>query len=210
MLIPSRGRPAAAAHAVDSAMSMARDTGTRVLVAVDADDPELGNYERAIPEGCLRIGHPRRIGPLLNEIVAEQLDAGWSHYGFMGDDHRCRTSHWDEQLMQPGVAYGNDLVHGEGLPTAFVVNARVIRELGYIVPPGILHLYFDNAALVIGERYGLVYWPNVIIEHLHPLVGKAEWDEGYERANSAATNDHDREVYEAWRKEFASDRRPAV
>jgi len=41
----------------------------------------------------------------------------------------------------------------------------------------------------LGEDLGnLAYLPQVIIEHCHPIAGKAEWDEGYRTVN-------DREVY---------------
>ena len=40
---------------------------------------------------------------------------------------------------------------------------------------------------------------DVVVEHLHPAVGKGEWDEGYERANNAEITRRDHEAYLAWR-----------
>jgi hypothetical protein len=39
------------------------------------------------------------------------------------------------------------------------------------------------------------YLPEVIIEHLHPAAGKAEWDQGYKDVNAE-------EIYSADKKAF--------
>jgi hypothetical protein len=50
--------------------------------------------------------------------------------------------------------------------------------------PGCIHLFFDNFVKQLGIDLGcLKYLPDVIIEHLHPVAGKAEMDEGYARVN---------------------------
>jgi hypothetical protein len=50
--------------------------------------------------------------------------------------------------------------------------------------PGCIHLYFDNFVKQLGiDLSALIYLPDVIIEHLHPVAGKAEMDEGYARVN---------------------------
>lgn len=208
MIVPSRGRPSSMSSLLTLCASTAARSDTTILCCVDADDPELPRYRR-IPGISLRVGTPQRIGPTINEAAAERVDF-YTHIGFMGDDHRPRTQGWDEALCTEGVAYGNDLIHGEMLPTAFVMSSLIIKDLGYVVPPGIWHLFFDNSAKDIGERYGLTYRSDVIMEHMHPLVGKAETDAGYEFNNSGETQTHDRRVYEAWREEFVRDRRPVV
>ena len=53
------------------------------------------------------------------------------------------------------------------------------------------HLYLDNFWKKLGEDLGsLTYLEDVIIEHMHPVAGKAEWDEGYVAVNA-------QEVYSA-------------
>ena len=50
--------------------------------------------------------------------------------------------------------------------------------------PGCIHLFFDNFVKQLGlDLEYLKYLPDVIIEHLHPVAGKAEMDEGYARVN---------------------------
>jgi hypothetical protein len=60
-----------------------------------------------------------------------------------------------------------------------------------MVPPNMKHLYLDNFWKKLGEDLGsLHYLEDVIVEHMHPVAGKAEWDEGYVAVNA-------QEVYSA-------------
>jgi hypothetical protein len=107
----------------------------------------------------------------------------------MGDDHLPRTQGWDKAFIQAlnldqGIAYGNDLLQGENLPTAYAMTRSIVNELRGMTFPGCIHLFFDNFVKELGiDLKCLKYLPNVIIEHLHPVAGKAEMDEGYERVN---------------------------
>lgn len=200
MLVPSRGRPASAADLMDSVRETTDDPDTKVLFCVDDDDPTLDDY-LAIPDTHIAVGPPNRIGPILN-LMAPRYANDYTHIGFMGDDHRPRTYGWDEELCTEGVAYGNDLFQGPRLPTAVVMNSRIIEDLGYFCTPGAWHLFLDNSWLDIGHRYGLTYRGDVIIEHMHPQIGKAEWDEGYAANNSGETWTHDEKAYLAWKESW--------
>jgi hypothetical protein len=107
----------------------------------------------------------------------------------MGDDHLPRTQGWDKAFIQAlkhnaGIAYGDDLLQGENLPTAYATTREVVDELRGMTFPGCIHLYFDNFVKQLGiDLKSLKYLPDVIIEHLHPAAGKAKLDEGYERVN---------------------------
>jgi hypothetical protein len=58
--------------------------------------------------------------------------------------------------------------------------------------PGCIHLFFDNFVKQLGlDLNYLKYLPNVIIEHLHPVAGKAEMDEGYARVNQPTWYEQD-------------------
>ena len=65
--------------------------------------------------------------------------------------------------------------------------------------PSCRHLYIDDVWRELGQAAGcLRYLPNVTFEHMHPAVNKAEWDDGYVRANSDLTVQADRAAYLAW------------
>jgi hypothetical protein len=54
-----------------------------------------------------------------------------------------------------------------------------------MVPPNMIHLYLDNFWMKLGNDLGkLKYIPEVILEHMHPIAGKAEMDQGYLDVNA--------------------------
>lgn len=205
VIVPSRGRPENVAR-LEEARSAMSVMGPEVdfLYVVDDDDPKCMEYVRLdLPQ--LAIVHRKRLGPTLNDMAAvnaHQYDA----LGFMGDDHLPRTVGWDAAVLtmldslQPRVVYGNDLLQGPNLPTAVFLQSRIVRALGYMVPPGMIHLYLDNFWKELGERLdGLVYLPDVVIEHIHPANGKAGMDQTYREANAPEVDSADRGAWLAYR-----------
>ena len=215
VIVPSRGRPDNIKALYEAFRETSTGSDTYLVVAVDEDDPKLDEYlalaDSPYPPAyaCTQVGPRLRLGGTLNKTAAFAIehDLLGSHnlIGFMGDDHRPRTRGWDVEIMQAhrvfgdGVVYGNDLIQGQNLPTAAFISTWIIRTLGYMVPPRLIHLYIDNAWKSIGEGMGrLTYLPDVIIEHMHPIAGKAEWDAGYNEANSADINQTDHDTYDHW------------
>lgn len=191
---------------------------TRLLVAVDYDDPNVdeyltlmderdGRYGMDIDQPLVRVLTADETGDMvkaMNTAVEPFMDRDVI-IGMFNDDQRCRTMGWDDMVhraMYPGprIVYGNDLFQGEVLATAPFIHVSIVKALGYYCLPVCHHLFVDNAWLDIGRGIGsLEYLPDVVVEHMHPLAGKGEWDEGYERANNDETTDHDRIAYEEWR-----------
>lgn len=131
---------------------------------------------------------------------------------FMGDDHRPRTVGWDTAYLEaledkPGLVYGNDLIQGRRLPTQVAISAPVVKALGHMAPDVLTHLYVDDYWRTLGEKAEcLTYLPEVVVEHLHPSVGKAAWDPSYLRVNSKDMYDKDATAYgEYWTMNGARD-----
>jgi hypothetical protein len=110
----------------------------------------------------------------------------------MGDDHRPRTKGWDTAYLETlrelgtGIVYGNDLLQCGRIPTQCAMTTDIVRALGFMAPHVFTHLYVDNYWLELGQRAECIrYLPDVVVEHCHPVAGKAEWDEGYARVNNA-------------------------
>jgi hypothetical protein len=193
-LVPTRGRPARTVELLD-AWETTRAGVADLVLLVDQDDPTLDQYrEVELPEWAeLVVGERLRLGGTLNTYapVYARLYAG---VGFMGDDHRPRSLRWDEQLAAElalggpaAVVYGNDLIHGGNLPTAVLLGSLVVDELGYFVPPGMVHLWLDNYWLELGRRLGtLRYRADVVIEHQHPITGRVACDDGYREVNDSS------------------------
>ena len=214
VVIPSRGRPDRARQAVQAVRDTAALVATSDVLAVDADDPLLPE-DKAL--------HFRPFGAEVMTVVLQAGETGSlvkatntvsmriasvdprAIIGNLGDDHMCRTPGWDrtieDALRTPGVAYGDDLLQGEALPTAPFISAEIVTALGYYALPDLEHMFIDNVWRDVGAQTGtLHYLPDVVIEHVHPATGKVEWDEGYARVNNvrAIKRDHDR--YYSWRQ----------
>jgi hypothetical protein len=204
VIVPSRGRPGNIVELVE-AWAQTRTSDSRLFVMIDDDDPTAEQYPTAeqLPSwASIHVGPRRRLGGTLNH-AASQLALTWPIIGFMGDDHRPRTRGWDVRIEQActdlSVVYGNDLLQGQALPTAVFLDARVVARLGWMVVPGMVHLFMDNLWKRIGEELGtLRYLDDVVIEHVHPVAGKTEWDAGYAEANSGETWSHDEALYQGW------------
>jgi hypothetical protein len=214
IVMPSRGRPERAAEAIAAIRANAAVVDTTVVLAIDFDDPARPLYE-ALPVPALYRSEVNLVQLLADETgdlvqatnsvarrIAQQDPT--AIIGNLGDDHLVRTPGFDrliaDALREPGIAYGDDLFQGEALPTAPFISASLVNTLGWYFPPFLTHLFVDDAVKAIGTALGcLRYLPELVIEHAHPLIGKADWDEGYERANSQETTDRDRIAYEAWR-----------
>lgn len=192
VVVPSRGRPENAERLAQAF----KDTNTEadLYVIIDNDDPKWDEYAKS--ETYKKLPADNKTGGCaksLNTGAVNLLDITkyplYDYFVFMGDDHLPRTQGWDKAFIQAlgqntGIVYGDDLLQGSNLPTAFGMSRDLVSELQGMTFPGCIHLFFDNFVKQLGlDLEYLKYLPDVIIEHLHPVAGKAEMDEGYARVN---------------------------
>lgn len=192
VVVPSRGRPENAERLAQAF----KDTNTEadLYVIIDNDDPKWDEYAKS--QNYKKLPADNKTGGCaksLNTGAVHLLDITkyplYDYFVFMGDDHLPRTQGWDKAFIQAlgqntGIVYGDDLLQGSNLPTAFGMSRDLVNELQGMTFPGCIHLFFDNFVKQLGlDLEYLKYLPDVIIEHLHPVAGKAEMDEGYARVN---------------------------
>lgn len=194
----------------DSAFTTA-DTprDVRIITIVDADDPQLDTY-RTVKRLDLWV-LPQRLGFTASlNLVARDLWDTTAILGAFGDDVLFRTAGWDsilrDTLQTPGMAYGDDLIHGVNHPSAVFMSGVIAKALGWLALPATKHQWADDAWKALGAATGcLRYMDGIVFEHLHPAVGKAETDETYAwnfggtpEAEARAKADFD--GYTAWTK----------
>lgn len=205
VIVPSRGRPKNIALLHDAWQATATGSSA-LLVAVDDDDPTLPDYRTVCNERgiALTVGPRLRMVPTLNEIARLVAPEHFA-LGFMGDDHRPRSRSWDERYLETlrelgtGWVYGNDRYAGERLPTQWAQTSDIVQALGGMIPAPVTHLFADNQIFDLGHATGRIrYLPNVVIEHMHPIIGKAIDDDGYREVNSPEVFEADRQVYAHW------------
>lgn len=223
VIVPSRGRPEAA-RTLAQAFASTCTADTRLIFAVDDDDPTLPEYSD-VPRSwydvhrpsinlCI-VDNPSTMVHALNAVAHYEVEVfGQPPYavGFMGDDHCPRTVGWDARYLDAlrdlgtGIVYGNDLFQQHRLPTQVAMTSDIVRAVGYMAPPALRHLFVDNTWLRWGKSLDRIrYLPDVIVEHRHPVAGKAQWDEGYLRVNSGEVARHDEAAFNTYCREQLDD-----
>jgi hypothetical protein len=153
---------------------------TKLVFVLDPDDETRFSY----PEPWVLAPEGLRRG--MTDPLNEAVRLFWDDYdviGFVGDDHRFRTPSWATHVF---------------------VSTPIIKALGWLALPDCCHLYLDNAWMYLGGHLDrLHYMDDVIVEHEHPLAGKASWDEGYNRVNAQSLYDSDGAAYARWEQERA-------
>lgn len=211
VVVPSRGRPGAVAE-LAAAFTDTCTADTQIVLSLDRDDTDRAAYYETL-NGTNRVASivEQDTGTMVTALNYAAVYASRQAFavGFLGDDHRPRTKGWDKHYLDAlrdlaatrtvGIVYGNDLFQGENLPTQVAMTANLIDALGYMAPPALTHMYVDNFWRDLGQRLNCIrYLPEVVVEHLHPIAGKAEWDEGHRRVNAPDMFARDGNAYAAY------------
>lgn len=209
-IVPTRGRPDAVPRLDEAWTATGAWECADLVLVVDDDDPECEQYYDRARKTHTSVWAISSWKPMVHKLdwAAVGLAGGYGYtaLGFGGDDHVPRTPGWARVYLDAlaelgtGVVYGDDLYQGERLPTQWAMTADIVRELGRMVPAPVDHLYCDNAILELGQAAGCIrYVPDVVVEHMHPVAGKARSDEGYARVNARAQYRKDHSAFEQWR-----------
>lgn len=217
IIVPTRGRPENIRKVISAwDFTNAWDHARMVLVA-DADDPEIegyrvvaaqtNNFRPGTPVDLIEIPKWLPMVHKLNAAARNLALGGYFAVGFAGDDHLPQTIGWAKTYLtalrelETGMVYGDDGYQGRKLSTEWAVTADVIDHLGRMVPAPVEHMYCDNSMMdLFGAAGALKHLPEVRIEHMHPVAGKAQSDAQYERVNHRDQFAKDRRAYEGWRR----------
>lgn len=208
VILPTRDRPDNAERCINALKE--HSVLSDFCIAIDDDQADL--YPR-LDDVIYEVNPRLRMNGTLNLVANKYVDK-YETIFFLGDDHLVQTPNWDEYLSKAiaskgyGLAYGNDLLQGISLATAVMMSTNLIKPVGYMAPPKLIHLFMDNYWMTLGRNLGtLWYFDKVIIEHLHPVAGKVEWDDAYLLNNSTEVSNADRDEFlrylkEDWDTEF--------
>jgi hypothetical protein len=206
VITPSRGRAARLAEMLTACKWLSR-ASTDYAVAVDEDQALLYEPVRRTPPGTGAewFTGPRDTLTGWTNRIAKLRAHRYRAVASFGDDHLPRTEGWDALLLAAidamggtGIAYGNDGIFNERLPTAPVITSDIVQALGWMCLPACRHMAVDLAWKDLGLGAGcLVHVPEVTIEHVHWCNGKTAVDAVY--AEAEAGKDADRAAYFAWK-----------
>lgn len=226
IIIPTRGRPENIRKVIAAWDFTGAWADADMILAVDANDPEIRGYRsvlagaehrQALYPGGVMLAEYSAWQPMVPKLntTALGLALGNRDYralGFAGDDHLPRTIGWAGRYLAvldelgTGMVYGDDGYQGIKLSTEWAVTADVVRALGGMVPAPVDHLYCDNAMMdLFGGAGALRHLPEIRIEHMHPVAGKAASDAQYDRVNGSVQYRDDRAKYESWKSSVLSE-----
>lgn len=196
-ILTSLGRPDRIRAVVESYdWSMAR-----VVLALAENDNRLPEYlAREWPDTWKVETVPMRgNGPTYNEILRRYPNE--RTYGFLADDAVLDVQGMLRILEGAAgdwnVSYANDKHHGEAIPTMPCMGGELVRAVGYLSPPVLIHWAIDCAWHEIGKRLDcLRYFEALTYTHLNPIWGTAADDRTYQlaRMNSVGY----RELFRGW------------
>lgn len=181
ILCPTRGRPANMRRLVESAIHTNWGPPPQFVFYLDDDDEP--SWEMAEELDASWVSGPRIV-------LSEMWNTCWKlarHDIAMhcGDDIIFRSDGWDAEVVRSfeewpdriGLVYGRDGVHDERLSTHGFLHRNWMEAVGYFVPPYFSSDYNDLWNFEVAREVGrLKFLPGVYTEHMHPAVGKGEWD----------------------------------
>lgn len=201
---PTRGRPASVDRFVQAARATARwPDRLEFIFAVDDDDAESGQADVL-----------RQPGPNVKvvRVPRQTLSHYWTIcarvargplYMQAGDDLVPRTDGWDAGFWTAYGALPPDriglLFADDGSPTGsgrtFATHGVITQEwldvLGYFTPPYFSSDFGDTWLNELADSIGRKRRVHSsIIEHLHPLWGKAAWDRTHQERLARHAADH--------------------
>lgn len=207
VLCPTRHRPENTARLAASAWETADDPDQVELVFyVDDDAPG------SVPAGLAAIngitvvtGQRIVLSDMWNRCAAA---ASGEIFMQCGDDIVFRTPGWDRMVTQAiesypdriVFAYGRDgtPIHGDDFGTHGFVHRRWADTVGYVTPPWFSSDYGDTWLNDVAARIGRKHFlPDLLTEHLHPAVAKAEWDENHRERLERAARDNVKALWES-------------
>lgn len=223
IIVPTRSRPENVAKVVEAWEETDAFDHADLMFAIDRDDPTYDKYGVIITTTRLevRVSIHDEWHPMVHKLNTATRWAmlgtsrNWPEYfalGFAGDDHLPRTVGWAGRYLEKLIEMGTGVVscpdgyRGDHLPTQWAMTADIVRTLGRMVPAPVEHLYCDNAVWDLAEAADCyAYLEDVLIEHMHPLAGRSEWDAQYRNVNRPAQYRRDQTAYRAWRASTGPD-----
>jgi hypothetical protein len=212
VIMPSRGRPEKAIHAIAEGMTFST-AHTHYWIGVDEDDPKLSEYEAMLMHRLVHM-HERvfiAVGPRLNLVqwtnfAAKAFAKNYRYLASFGDDHVPESLGWDSSLIQAiegssggiGMAYPEDLRRND-IPEAVVMSSSIVSALGWMMEPSLQHFYVDNVWADLGNGANcLQFCPHVTVRHNHYQANpQVQRDNTYAEAESHGGDDE--MAYQRWR-----------
>lgn len=191
IIAPTRKRPQNVTRLVESIEDTVSSIhNVELLVYIDDDDDE------SIPALQQAAEHINVNAVQGNQLVGSQMYNELAKLAkgdilmFAADDVVFKTPVWDKIVERKFNEYEDRIlfVYGEDgfqkgrIGTHGFVHRFWWELLGYLLPPKLASAYTDEWVTEVADRVGRkCYLPDLLVEHMHPAVGKAPNDETYQK-----------------------------
>ena len=191
ILVPSKGRHKQLQRLIDSIVGTANNLSEiELVVAYDSSDK---SYEEISPKG-LDVQLISTTLSSMGELNTLCLSESRGSVIFLGnDDMVFRTYQWDSTLLtaiekfpdEIYLCYGNDLLKGAKLSTFPIISRRFCELIESPFPKEFVRGFIDTQIFDIFSKLKklgadrIVYFNDLIFEHLHYRAGKSSLDETY-------------------------------
>jgi hypothetical protein len=184
IILPTRGRP----DSLNRFIKAYEVTAATLPVTVVIDEDNFVVYERIIRNfpatWNFKINKKcRDLAAAMNGVVEENPNEPW--YALIADDVAPMTEKWDVRLRDACipycVAWGDDGIHQDRFAATHpFIGGDLVRAWGWLCPPYIKRGSADLIWRTFALELGLArYCSDVLLEHRHWQVGKAEFDTTY-------------------------------
>lgn len=186
LLLPTRQRPTQLARLVDSIIATtSRPESVQIVTYIDDDDTSYDDLDFGIE--WVKVRGPRESGGIVN------LSAMWNAcYAVSsgdivmhcGDDIVFRTLGWDQVVYDTFDSYPDNLLFAfgqDGYQVSFGTHGFIHRDwvdtVGFLFPPRFSSDYNDTFLNDVSKLIGRHVEIDILTEHMHYIVGKAEIDQ---------------------------------
>jgi len=208
ILVPTRKRPDKMQTLIQSIINTTHNlANVELIFYIDEDDLESIIKLKEVKQltSALTIKHV--IGPriLLSKTWNRCFEiARGDIIMHGGDDIVFRTANWDIEIENAFnqyddkivLVYGRDGFHDEKLSTHGFIHRRWIETIGHFLPPFFSSDYNDTWLFEVATLINRTcYLDSILIEHMHYIVGKSEYDETYREREARGEVDNVKELY---------------
>ncbi|HRH25103.1 MAG TPA: hypothetical protein PLQ20_02070 [Candidatus Paceibacterota bacterium] len=201
VLLPSLNRP----HLVKRLFEAYLTTKAKIhgVLLVDKEDACLKDYEALeLPQGWELI---KTQGVTMGDKIEEVKERWWGldYVGILNDDHVPKTEEWDfkvvSQIKGHNIVTTNDGYKAPHRLCGFIcLSGPLIRELGWFFPPGVKHLFTDDAWELIAHRTGCATClMDVMVHHDHVFVHQKE-DTTHRKVYADESWQRDKAAFDIW------------
>jgi glycosyltransferase involved in cell wall biosynthesis len=201
VVIPTRNRPEQAQACVDRCRHVSRGYDVEIIVVTEdmATVRAMAGTSARVCRSETPLTAPQawHLGAKIakGDVLVLGADDLWFFHGWVGETLDCMAAFPDGA----GVVGFNDLARdGNDLATHWAVHRRFAVEHlgGSLYPPCYRHYFGDNEVNARAKRWERFVWARyAIVEHRHPIFGKANVDSLY--LEKQAWFEDDRALFEA-------------